>query len=33
MTKEIFKDEILKDEQLNQIAGGTGPLKGTGPLQ
>lgn len=23
MTKEILKDEILKDEQLNQVAGGT----------
>ena len=23
MTKEILKDEILKDEQLNEVAGGT----------
>ncbi|MBR6711427.1 MAG: hypothetical protein IKI76_00305 [Selenomonadaceae bacterium] len=23
MTKEILKDEILKEEQLNQVAGGT----------
>ena len=24
MTKEILKDEILKDEQLEQVAGGVG---------